>query len=257
MDFDYRAGSDFEVKLQNLQWHLERARGYGDGIAQLDALLRDHAFFQVQKDLSLLKLRTRLLRRCRLVSDALITVYQQIEEYLNRIQRDYARARKLIRLRALLDRHEHLAATNLEELAAAAKGPWFYDARVRTLIAPAILDERPELLERAMTRTGVARQRAADRRVELRDYPPEDLPPIIDWHNVFAAFTRQQADLYSFLRSVRVEGRVLQEEEWLDGFCAILGNEEWSDAWSGAVFEMAEKEHWRYAVVPPPAHTAA
>jgi hypothetical protein len=43
VDFDYRAGPDFEVKLRNLQWHLERAPGYGDGIAQFDLLLRDHA----------------------------------------------------------------------------------------------------------------------------------------------------------------------------------------------------------------------
>ena len=257
VDFDYRAGSDSEVKLRNLQWHLERARGYGDGIAQLDALLRDHAFFQTQQDLSLLKLRTRLLRRCRLVCDALITIYQQIEEYLNRIQRDYARARKLIRLRALLDRHEHLAATNLGEIAADANGPWFYEARVRTLLAPSILDERPELLERALARAGVAKRKGAVRPVELRDYPPEELPPVIDWHDVFAAYTRQEADLYSFLRSVRVEGRLLEEEEWLDGFCAILANEEWSDAWSGVAFEMAGDENWRYAVVPPPRRTAA
>lgn len=257
VDFDYRAGSDFEVKLRNLQWHLERARGYGDGIAQLDLLLRDHAFFQIQQDLGLLKLRTRLLRRCRLVSDALITIYQQIEDYLNRIQRDYARARKLIRLRALLDRHEHLAATNLGEIAVDAIGPWFYEARVRTLLAPSILDERPELLERALARAGVARRKGAVRPVELRDYPPEELPPVIDWHDVFEAFTRQEGDLYSFLRRVRVEGRLLEEEEWLDGFCAILANEEWSDAWSAAAFEMAGDQNWRYAVVPPPGRTAA
>jgi len=252
VDFDYRAGSDFEVKLQNLQWHLERARSYGDGIGQLDLLLRDHPFFQVQQDLGLLKLRTRLLRRCRLVSDALITVYQMIEEYLNRIQRDFARARKLIRLRALLDRHDHLSTTNIEEVAAGATGPWFYDLRVRTLIAPAILDERPELLERALARSGVVKSRGATRPAEIRDYPVEELPPVIDWHDVFAAFNGQQGDLYSFLRSVRVEGRLLTESEWLDGFCAILANEEWSDAWSGTVFEMSGNENWRYAVVPPP-----
>lgn len=256
VDFDYRAGSDFEVKLQKLQWHLERARAYGDGVGLLDRLLRDHAFFQMHQELSLLKLRTRLLGRCRLVSDALITVYQQIEEYLNRIQRDYARARKLIRLRALLDRHEHLTATNLEEIAAAATGPWFYDARVRTLIAPAILDECPELLERALARAGVAKRKGAARPIELRDYPHEDLPPVIEWHDVFAAFTRQHDDLYSFLRTVRVEGRLLTEEEWLDGFCAILANEEWSDAWSGTAFAMTGNESWRYAVVPPPKQTA-
>jgi hypothetical protein len=210
VDFDYRAGSDFEVKLRNLQWHLERARGYGDGIAQFDSLLRDHAFFQIQQDLGLLKLRTRLLRRCRLVSYALITIYQQMEDYLNRIQRDYARARKLIRLRAPLDRHEHLATTNLGEIAVDAIGPLFYEARVRTLLAPSILDERPELLERALARAGVAKRKGAVRPVELRDYPPEELPPVIDWHEVFDAFTQQEADLYSFLRSVRVEGRPLR-----------------------------------------------
>ena len=101
-------------------------------------------------------------------------------------------------------------------------------------------------------RAGLAKRKGSVRPAELRDYPPEELPPVIDWHNVFDAFTRQEADLYSFLRSVRVEGRLLDEEEWLDGFCAILANEEWSDAWSGVAFEMAGDENWRYAVVPPP-----
>lgn len=256
VDFDYRAGSDFEVKLRNLQWHLERARSYGDGIAQLDSLLREHAFFQIQQDLSFLKLRTRMLRRCRLVSDALITIYQQIEDYLNRIQRDYARARKLIQLRSLLDRHEHLTATNLGEIAMRASGPWFFESRVRTLLAPSILDEHPELVERALTRAGVAKRKGQVRPVELRDYPPEELPPVIDWHNVFDAFARQEADLYSFLRGVKVEGRLLEEDEWLDGFCAILANEEWCDSWSDTAFEIAADQNWRHAVVPPPVRTA-
>jgi hypothetical protein len=32
-DFDYRGGSDYEVKLLKLQWHLERAHSYGRAIA--------------------------------------------------------------------------------------------------------------------------------------------------------------------------------------------------------------------------------
>ncbi len=129
VDFDYRAGSDYEVKLLKLQWHLDRARSYGEAIAELDALLRNDSFFQRHASLEILSLRSRLIRRCDQIGDALIDIYQRIEEYLNKILREYERARKLIRLRGLIERHEHLSATNIQELAAAADGPWFRDFR--------------------------------------------------------------------------------------------------------------------------------
>lgn len=44
VDYDYRAGSDYEVKLLRLKWHLERTRSYGKAIDELSTLLRQDTF---------------------------------------------------------------------------------------------------------------------------------------------------------------------------------------------------------------------
>lgn len=250
-DFDYRAGADYEVKLLKLQWHLERAHSYGRAIAELDNLLKTHAFFQQQGRIDILTLRTRLIRRCDQIGDALIDIYQQIEQYLNRVMRDHERARKLIHLRGLIERHEHLPATNIEEVAATADGPWFRESRWRTLLAPSVIDERPELFARVMARAGLADATSRDRRVEIQEHPAEEVPPVIDWQEVFESFRGQTDDLFVFLRRVKVEGRLLTEEETIDGFCAILSNEDWTDSWSSGPFDLAVSDGWEYAVVMP------
>jgi hypothetical protein len=250
VDIDYRAGSDYEVKLTKLKMHLDRARSFGHAISEMDNVLRNDSFFQTQQGIEILTLRSRLIRRCLQVGDALIDIYQRIEEYLNRILRNYVRARKLIRLRGLIERHEHLSATNIEEVVLAADGPWFREFRFRTLLDPAITDRRPELLERALQRAGME-QTSRMRRVEIHEYPEEDVPPVIDWQNVYETFCRQEHDLFVFLGNVRVEGRPLTEEERIDGFCAILTNEAWVEQWTGTSFETARGEGWEYALIKP------
>jgi len=252
VDYDYRAGSDYEVKLMKLQWHLERARSFGSSVADLNNLLRHDAFFQVHQEIDLLSLRSRLIQACGRVGDALIDVYQGIEEYLNRVLREYGRARKLIRLRGLIERHEHLASTNLRQLADLADGPWFREFRVRTLLDPGLLDSRPELLERALERVGIRDSVGKERRVKLTEQPADELPPVIDWSNVFEAFAKQQKDLYDFLSTVQIEGRRLIEEERVDGYCAILSNEDWAGYLDNRPFQLAAQEGWEYAVVMPP-----
>jgi hypothetical protein len=190
VDLDYRAGSDYQEKLLKLQWHLERAHSFGEAIAELDGLLKDSAFFQLTQSMEVLSLRSRLIRRCEQVGDALVDVYQRIEEYFNRIVRDYERARNLIQLRGLIERHEHLTATNIADVAAAADGPWFREFRFRTLLTPAVIDNRPELLARILEREGLA-ERERGRRVKLTQHPPEEVPPVIDWQDVAEAFRRQ------------------------------------------------------------------
>jgi hypothetical protein len=249
VDLDYRAGSDYEEKLLKLQWHLERAHGFGEAIAELDGLLKDSAFFQVTQSMEVLSLRSRLIRRCEQVGDALVDVYQRIEEYLNRIVRDYEQARKLIQLRGLIERHEHLTATNITDVAAAADGPWFREFRFRTLLTPAVIDNRPELLARVLVRQGLA-GRDRGRRVRLTEYPPEEVPPVIDWQDVAEAFLRQSDDLFVFLRKVCVEGRRLTEDEVIDGFCAILSSNE-RESWDSRPFDLAFVEGWEYAIVRP------
>lgn len=252
VDYDYRAGSDYEVKLMKLQWHLERARSFGNSVTDLNNLLRHDAFFQVHQEIELLSLRSRLIRMCGLVGDALIDVYQGIEDYLNRVLREFGRARKLIRLRGLIERHEHLTSTNLAELAAAADGPWFREFRVRTLIDPALIDSRPDLLQRALARAGISDASGKTRHVQLNEHPPADLPPVIDWSNVYEVFSSQQKDLFGFLAAARIDGRPLTEEERIDGYCAILSNEDWAGDLDSRPFLMAAKEGWEYAVIKPP-----
>lgn len=256
VDFDYRAGSDYELKLMKLQWHLERSRSYGEAIAELDNLLRNGPFFQFQQGLEMMISRSRLIRRCGQVGDALIDIYQRIEEYLNRVQRDYARAQKLIRLRSLIERHEHLSTTNIEEIASTSNGPWFREFRYRTSLDLTVIDDRPELVEKALTRSGLEEQRGKTRPVKLTEYPPEEIPPIIDWQDVVRAFSKQQDDLFLFLGKVRVDGRLLTEDERIDGFCSILSNEDWADAWHEKDFAMAEAQGWEYAVIKPSALSA-
>lgn len=252
VDYDYRAGSDYEVKLMKLQWHLDRARSFGSSVADLNNLFRHDAFFQIHQELELLALRSRLIRACGRVGDALIGVYQGIEEYLNRVVREYGRARKLIRLRGLIERHEHLTSTNLRELAELADGPWFREFRVRTLIDPTLLDSRPELLQRALERAGIGDTVGKERRVRLTDQPAAELPPVIDWSNVYEVFSKQPKDLYAFLSTIQIEGRHLTEEERIDGYCAILSNEDWAEYLDNRPFQLAAQDGWEYAVVNPP-----
>lgn len=252
VDYDYRAGSDYEIKLMKLEWHLARARSYGNAVADLNSLLRNDAFFQVHQEIDLMYLRRQVVHRCGQVGDALIDVYQRIEDYLNRVQRDYARARKLIRLCGLIERHEHQTATNLLEVAETATGPWFHEFRLRTLLSPSIIDGRPELLQKALARAGIGEAVGKVRRVEVNQEPLDDVPPFIDWQNVYEAFTKQQQDLFVFLCKARVEGRPLTEEERIDGYCAIIANEDWAEAWDGRDFALATDGEWEYAVVKPP-----
>jgi hypothetical protein len=251
VDYDYRAGSDYEVKLMKLQWHLERARSFGNSVADLNGLLRIDVFFQVHQEIELLSLRSRLVAMCGRVGDALIAVYQGIEEYLNRVLREYGRARKLIQLRGLIERHEHISSTNLSELAATAEGPWFREFRVRTLLDPSVTDNRPDLLQRALARAGIG-YIDKERRVKLTEHPPADLPPVIDWSDVYEAFSRQRQDLFAFLAAARINGRPLTEEERIDGYCAILSNEDWAGDLENTPFLVAAKDGWEYAIIQPP-----
>ncbi len=251
VDYDYRAGFDYEVKLLRLQWHLERARSFGFSVQELNNLLRNDAFFQIHQEIELLSLRSRLIQTCGRVGDALIDVYQGIEDYLNRILREYGRARKLIQLRGLIERHEHLTTTNLSELASGAEGPWFREFRVRTLLDPTLIDNRPDLLQRALLRAGIGECGGRSRRFKLTQHPLDDLPPVIDWTNVYEAFARQSEDLFTFLGAVKVDGRWLSEEEQVDGYCAILSNEDWAGALDSHPFPMAVSQNWEYAVIKP------
>ncbi len=251
VDYDYRAGSDYEVKLVKLQWHLDRSRTYGQAIADLDHLLKNDGFFQFHQGIEVLSLRRRLLQCCGYVGDALVDIYQSIEEYLNRILKDHARVQKLIRLRGLIERHEHLTSTNIEEISREAEGPWFRGIQLRTLLAPAVVDAQPEVLERVLAKAGVIRPKERERKVEIEEPGSEALPPVIDWMELFEAFSRQSEDLFTFLGKASVEGRPLTDEERLDGYCAIISNEEWMTAHEAASYEMATEGEWEYAVILP------
>src|ERR1043166_3732652 len=181
VDYDYRAGADYEVKLIKLEWHLERAKSYGNAVDALNNLLRNDAFFQVHQEIEILSLRRQVIQSCGRVGDALIDVYQLIEDYLNRVQRDYIRARKLIRLCGLIERHEHLTGTNISEVTASATGPWFYEFRLRTLLDPAVVDGRPDMLQRVLARAGLGEVAGKPRKIDFETESVDDIPPVIDW----------------------------------------------------------------------------
>ncbi len=251
VDLDYRAGSDHEVKLLKLQWHLDRAKSYGHALADLDRLLRHHVFFHTHQQMELVVLRNRLIQLCTQAGDALINVYQGIEQHLNRISKDHARARKLLRVCALLDRYEHRTATNLAEMAESANGPWFHDLRIRTLLSPSIVDSRPELVTRLLRRAGLAEGGIAERRIHVEPGAPDELPPVIDWDAVFERFIRQKDDLFVFLRQISVDNRPLTEEERVAGYCTILVNQDLNPARGLQFFPRVSDGEWEYAVVTP------
>lgn len=58
----YHAGSDYEVKLMKLEWHLERARSYGNAVTEFNNLLRHDTFFQVHQEMELVSLRRQVKR---------------------------------------------------------------------------------------------------------------------------------------------------------------------------------------------------
>ncbi|MDB6024479.1 MAG: hypothetical protein JWM68_702 [Verrucomicrobiales bacterium] len=250
VDYDYRAGSDYEVKLLNLQWHLERAESYGRAIEELNKLLRNDAFFQIHRDTEILSLRRGLILRCAQVGDGLTDIYQRIAEYLNRVLRDYDRARKLIRLCAMIDRHEHFTSTNLEEVSTAAAGPWFSEIQVRTTISPSVTDRYPEILARALMKVGVGERQLKARQVEIEEPVFEEDSPIIDWTNVYKTFVEQEKDLFTFLGTTSIGGKLLSEEERVDGYCSILSDEKWALTWDRP-FEMNFEGGWEYALVFP------
>lgn len=251
VDYDYRAGADYEVKLIKLEWHLDRTKSYGNAVNELNNLLRQDAFFQVHQEIEILSLRRQVIQRCGRVGDALIDVYQMIEDYLNRVQRDYARARKLIRLCGFIERHEHLTATNILDVAAKATGPWFHEFRLRTLLDPAIVDGQPDMLQRVLARAGLGETAGKPRKVDFETESVDDIPPVIDWQNVYETFSKQKDDLFVFLGKVKMEGRHLTEEQRIDGYCAILTTEDWSLASDDRPFEIATDGQWEYAIVRP------
>ncbi len=128
--------------------------------------------------------------------------------------------------------------------------------RLRTLLDPRIVDDRPELLKRALDRAGITGSTGKTKTVEADGSDSEDIPPIIDWQNVYEAFTKQEEDLFAFLAKIRVEGRPLTEKERVDGFCSILTNEEWADALDADQFATAVGGNWEYALIKPPAAIA-
>ena len=123
--------------------------------------------------------------------------------------------------------------------------------RLRTLVASSVIDGRPELFARVLARSGIADAAGRERRVEIQEHPSEELPPLIDWQDMFGSFCQQSDNLFTFLSGVRVEGRLLTEEEVIDGFCAILTNEDWTSTWSNRRYDVRVSDGWEYAVVMP------
>lgn len=146
-----------------------------------------------------------------------------------------------------------MSSTNVQDIAQQASGPWFREFRFRSLLDSRIIDERPELLERALQRAGLDDHHGSVRPSFLQDHPLEEIPSVIDWQDVYRVFSRQKHDLFVFLKQVRVEGRLLTEQERIDGFCSILSNEDWTDSWNDRPFLIASSAEWEYALIAPDA----
>jgi hypothetical protein len=69
VDYDCRAGADYELKLFKLKWHLERARTYGAAVTELNNLLRHDSFFQIHQEIEPITLRRQVIQKCNQVGD--------------------------------------------------------------------------------------------------------------------------------------------------------------------------------------------
>jgi len=122
-DYDYRTEANYEIKEAKLQWRLEETENLRAVLDAVDKRMRQSPLFHTNRDASLLRARSQMMEAIISVGQRVIQSYQHIAEYLNRVRRDYARVRKLMRLQDLIDHYELESQTNVVDIADGLVGP--------------------------------------------------------------------------------------------------------------------------------------
>jgi len=222
-DYDYRTEADYDIKEAKLQWRLEETENLRAVLNAVDKRMRQSPLFHTNRDASLLRARSQMIDAVLSVGQKVIQSYQQIAEYLNRVRRDHARVRKLIRLQDLIDRYELESQSNVADVAEALEGPLIASFNFHTVLAPSLPDENPAMLARVLTKQGIGDAGEKTHRVTLpqREEPIE--PEIlIDAEELIENFLKQEQDLFAYLSTVRLDGEHLEIERRISLFCEVL-----------------------------------
>lgn len=250
VDYDFRTEPQIEAKELKLQWHLDSCQALGDLVRTLGATLREDPFFVTTQDREVLQRRERLLAELTRAHESLIEALQRISDYLNRVRRDAARIRKLLRLGDLIERMEFTARTNALQVADDLEGPALRGMSIHSVLDPERLDEHPDWVERVLKRLGHRTGgRKAERVILPVDAEPLDAEPIIDPGEVLEAFRRQDKDLFAFLSVLETEDGLLTVDQVVTLYCNLLSNEQ-----AGGYLDigpMKEAGAWAYATVDP------
>lgn len=222
-DYDYRTEANYDIKEAKLQWRLQETEGLRMVLGEVDKRMKQATVFHVNRDTALLHTRSQMIEAILSVGQKVIQSLQQIAEYLNRVRRDYARVRKLIRLQDLIDRYELDAQTNVADVAESLEGPLVATFNFHTVLSPSLPDENPAMLARVLARQGITDAAGRARRITLpRREEPAQPEILIDAEELIVDFSKQDRDLFAYLANVKLDGEHLEIERRISLFCEIL-----------------------------------
>jgi hypothetical protein len=251
-DYDYRTEANYEIKEAKLQWRLEETENLRAVLDAVDKRMRQSPLFHTNRDASLLRARSQMMEAIISVGQRVIQSYQHIAEYLNRVRRDYARVRKLMRLQDLIDHYELESQTNVVDIADGLVGPLISSFNFHTVLSPSLLDENPAMLARALARQGLGNFGEKVRQVTLpqREVPTE--PEIlIDAEELIENFSNQERDLFAYLSTVKLDGEYLEIERRISLFCEVLTTPDLFERCQVNEGRSRRIEEWEYLEVLP------
>lgn len=251
-DYDYRTETNYEVKEAKLRWRLEETESLRHVLEEVDRRMRNSSLFRTSRDAKLLHARSRIREAILAVGQEVIRSYQQIAEYLNRVRRDHARVRKLIRLQDLMDRYKLESQSNVTDIAESLKGPIVTSFHFRAMLAPSLPDENPAMLARVLAKRGTAGGGKKKRRVMLpKREEPADPEILIDAEELMKGFSKQKRDLFAYLAAVQLDGEHLEIERRISLFCEILTTPELFNCCSVNEGRNRRVNEWEYLEVLP------
>ncbi len=249
VDLDYRASANLELKIVRLQHHKETAERINTSLGGWADFLQNNHFFRATTDREIQQHWKTFGVLSDRVRQGLLEICGTIQRYLNHALRDYRRVRKLIHLNALINRHEHMTRTNIEQVADVCDGPQFAGSgSITTAFYPAVIDLEPSVLRDALAgRLDAKHGRNRERSIRLNPRRAEEASRQIDWDLVREGFLIQEQDLFRFLRDkLKVNGEPVTETEVITGFITIIQRE--PSLWRQHR-DFVDENGWRFALV--------
>ena len=145
-DDTYKSETNFEIKREKLNNIREQRDGLEGVLKAVEKLLDDELFFRTAADDELLLIVHHLRVALHESYHNLIEIQQQIIEYLNHIEKRVEVVEKVIRLKALRDKHYLKEQTNIYDLVARIEDlPVKRNEPVRTRLSVRKMSDREEM----------------------------------------------------------------------------------------------------------------